>query len=53
MIYMLGELIPHGLANFVIALAVKPVRGGEAFKIGDGFDVPNNDARAHEGYSTR
>jgi hypothetical protein len=41
---VLGEFIPHGSPDFIVALGVKPVGGGEALEVGDRLDVPNDDA---------
>jgi hypothetical protein len=37
---MSGKLIAHRDANFVVALAVMTISGGEACDVGDRFDVP-------------
>jgi hypothetical protein len=39
---VLGELVAHFGANFVIALAKVTVRSGVARQIRDGFDIPND-----------
>ena len=41
-INMLGKLVAHRGADFVIALAVVPVGCGEALEIRNGFDIPND-----------
>jgi hypothetical protein len=49
-INMLGKLVAHLGANFVIALTVMTVGSGEALDVGDGFDVPNDDGGTHANY---
>ena len=50
-INMLGKLVAHRGADFVIALAVVPVGSGEAVEMRNGFDIPN-DHVAHVAHST-
>jgi hypothetical protein len=44
-----AELVAHGRANFVIALAIVAIGGGKALDVGDRLDVPDDDA-AHVTY---
>jgi hypothetical protein len=44
---VLGELVAHRGADVVIALAIMTVGSGEASQVRNGFDVPDDDARAH------
>jgi len=48
---MLGKLITHSSANFVLALTAITISGGEAFKVGDRLNVPNDDV-SHEVHPT-
>lgn len=43
-INVLGKLVAHRGADFVIALANMTTGSGEALDVRDRFDVPNNDA---------
>src|SRR5271166_5262921 len=48
---VLGELVAHCGANFVIALADMAGRGGKALQVGNRLEVPNDDV-AHVAHST-
>ena len=43
MIDVFGKLIAHGGADFVIALAIETIGGGESAKVRHGFEVPYED----------
>ena len=40
---VLGKLVAHRLADFVIGFANKVISSGKAPKIGHGFEVPDDD----------
>jgi hypothetical protein len=44
---VLGELVTHGSPNFIVALAVMTIGGGEALDVGDRFDILNDDTCRH------
>jgi hypothetical protein len=46
---VLGKLVPHRSADFIIGSAVVPVGRGEALKVRDRFDIPD-DQIAHVTY---
>jgi hypothetical protein len=44
MVDVFGKLVAHRGRNFVIASSVATIGSGEALKVGDRFDIPNDDA---------
>ena len=47
MVNVLREFIAHCGANFVVALALKIVRGCKTAKIGHRFEIPDDDTCIH------
>ena len=52
MVDVLGKLVAHQGANFLVALPSMPVRDGEAFQVWDRLGIPNYNV-AHVAHSIR
>src|SRR5215471_10826546 len=50
-INVLWELLAHGGANFIVALAVMTIGGGKSLEVGNRFDIPNDDAGSRHSHT--